>query len=76
MKKELAIIIKTILLLVFIWLYLLNPLNKTFNLGLIGLIVAGVTLFTDLLLTFLKKNDKHIGGLIGFLIGIIIYLIF
>ncbi len=60
----------------FIWLYLFNPLDKTFNLGLIGFIVAGVALFSDLLLMLHKKQYKHISGLIGFSIGIIIYLLF
>jgi len=61
--------------LVFIYLYLFNPLGRTFNLALIGLIVAGAAVFSDLLLMYLGKQCKHIGGLSGFSVGIIMYLI-
>lgn len=75
-KDIIQISIKTILLLVFLGLYIFNPLGKTFNLGLVGLIVAGLIMFFEILYLFLKIRDRHIGGVIGFLIGIIIYFIF
>jgi uncharacterized membrane protein len=75
-KTTVQVIIKIISFLLFFCIYLVNPLEKTFNLPLIALVVTGLIVLFVLLLKSREKQYKHLPAIIGFSIGILIYLIF